>query len=43
MDSLFDFIISSNFTHGWPKKDKENNKNSIIKVKTVMYIKVLYV
>lgn len=32
MGSLFGFIISFNFTHGWHKKDKEKHKRAIIKV-----------
>lgn len=31
MGSLFGFIISFNFTHGWHKKDKEKHKRTIIK------------
>lgn len=42
MDSLFGFIISSNFTHGWHRKDKEKYKKPIIKAISVEYIKVIF-
>lgn len=42
MDSLFGFVISSNFTHGWHRKDKEKHERPIIKIINVHYIKVIF-
>lgn len=42
MDSLFGFIISSNFTHGWHRKDMEKCKSPITKVTSIQYIRVIF-